>query len=256
MTQILIMGDSWGVPEYTSRLLHKSPNPIEPFYSEPYHTEQFLRDLGYEVHNASHGGISNTTAIRNAIAKIANNSLKPDYIIWFHTALFRDFKHYSAKVSLLNTYAQSVEQLADHVYKDMSIFLKMNKNSKLIAIGGQAPLVKNVFDKYITPFFRIDDWRSEILNEKLPEFQAYGSESMISTWNWHPDVNAKLMSISELYTVKMAGDITDNPLFPDSCHPGKKPHQDLTQKIHNAITWSNENFSLGHGYIKTHRDVL
>lgn len=255
MTQVLIMGDSWGVPEYTRTLHSNSPNPIVPHYTEPYHTEFFLHNLGYDVHNASNGGISNIQAIRNAIAMIANKSLKPDYVIWFHTALFRDYKHFTSKVSLILKYEEVVDQLAKYVYDEMKLFLERNNNPKLIAIGGQAPLVRHVFDEYFNPFFRIDDWRSEILNEKLPEFQAYGSEKMLPNWNWNSDVQSKLISTSDLYTKKMLGKIDDDPLFPDGCHPGRKPHSDLTTKIHNAIVW-HQDTGQNHGYIKTYRDTL
>lgn len=241
MTQVLIMGDSWGVPDYT-RVITSAPYPSKPFYSDAYHTEHFLEQLKYDVHNASHGGISNIIAIRNARTRISNYSLKPDYIIWFHTALFRDYVQLVHQIDLRFTYEKTIEVLAHEVYNKMKLFLEENRNSKLIVIGGQAPIVKDIFDLYINPLFCIYDWRSEILNEKLPQFQAYGSENILPSWNWDDKVMKRMKSLSNLYTEKMAGEKdAKDPLFPDGCHPGRKPHYDLSRKIHAVMN---------HGYTK------
>lgn len=271
MKQILIMGDSWGVPEYSltpGELLSDPTNVVRPKFwldAEPnytdgiYHTDQYLRGLGYDVYNSAQGGISNVQAIRRAISCIKNEKLNPDLIIWFHTALFRDYQHFQWQISLLKSYEQAVDDLAEAVYGKMANFLKENNDIPFIAVGGQAPLVKHVFDKYLNPFFRVDDWRSEILQEKLPEFQAFGSEPMLHSWTWHPETIKKLLSISDLYRDKMtalsnSAQIED-PLFPDGCHPGRTPHYELTKKIHDAISWFYKN-NQKHDYIKTPGNAL
>jgi len=250
------MGDSWGVPEY-SMTLKDLPSYVpwlksEPHYPGDCHTQHYLKNLGYDVHNSSHGGISNIQAMEHAESAIKNKNLNPDYIIWFHTALFRDFKHFQPKISLIKKYEEVVNELAEIVYKEMAFFLKDYNNPKLIAIGGQAPIVRNVFDKHLSVFFRIDDWRSKILNEKLPEFQAYGSEPMMRSWNWLTKDMDRLLSTSDLYRDKMTATSNQSgvkdPLFPDCSHPGRTPHLHLSEIIHSAISKSNEIES--HAYIK------
>ena len=79
---ILIIGDSWGVPNYPPYDLNLQ------HYGDPpeTHTEFLLRAQGYKVTNCSIDASGNLKTILAGIKYAETESV--DWIIWFHTEMF------------------------------------------------------------------------------------------------------------------------------------------------------------------------
>jgi len=209
---ILIIGDSWGVPNYYDTIRGAKPEE---------HTEFRLRNLGYTVFNHSINGASNQRSMDSV-----DFSVLPliDWIVWFHTECFRH--NFDPNKSIYENLIHESHETYKHAQKFFS-----KTNSKLIAIGGQAvigPTIREIFNKYITPDYLIEDWRSEILGEDMPE--CY-------TVNGIPWATGSKDTPEEKYILLETQDIVFNAMiksdkFPDDCHPGAEAHAELTLRLH------------------------
>lgn len=237
MKTILLIGDSWGVPNY------EGPN----FGAEPHeHTEYLLRELGYKVYNCSLSGGSHKVTIDLARAYLAGETVtlaptvlnntyhkasepsvidtvnpKIDYIVWFHTEALRYFFHAH----------MSIEENLDFSYKWDYEYVSnfcIPLDAKLIAIGGQAPIYDKFFYDYFRPYYIIEDWRSEIVGIKLPKVYTLGKVEWIENSNDTLDNKLEVMKKHKVVLDAMS----NCPYFPDTCHPGKEPHKKLTELLH------------------------
>lgn len=211
---ILIIGDSWGVPNYTD------PRGAPP----EDHLEYRLKNLGYNVFNHAINGASNQQSMESV-----NFTTLPeiDWIVWFHTECFR----YEFDPS--KTHDENLIFESNKLYKYAKLFFSRTK-SQLAVIGGQSPIgpkIKNIFYKYIKPDFIIEDWRSEILGEQLPE--SYTVSNI--TWQTHnadtTQVQHQLINVHE-YILRV---MRNSSSFPDNCHPGSLAHDGLTKKLHGVF---------------------
>jgi hypothetical protein len=211
---ILIIGDSWGVPNY-----------VDPTAAKPEeHTEFRLRNLGYTVFNHAINGASN----QKSMDSVDFSSLPPiDWIVWFHTECFR-YNFDKNKTIYENLILESHE-----TYKHAKTFFSKT-NSKLAVVGGQAPIgptVAEIFYEYINPNFIIEDWRSEILNEKMPECYTVSSNNEI-VWVMGGVDNEEEKHILMETQIKILNAMRQSDFFPDHCHPGAEAHAELTLWLH------------------------
>lgn len=238
MKNILIIGDSWGVPNYAG------PN----WGDEPYeHLEYQLRNLGYIVHNCSINGSPNSSSIDLAKAylngnevnlepiSIVNNyveagqltrinqvNLKIDWVVWFHTEFFREsYCEYNQKID------DHVIFLANKVYQYAANFFK-TLDARLAIIGGQSPVKTDILKKYIDPDFLIEDWRSELVGKKLPELYTLTKVEWIENSSDSLEYKIELLKKHKEVIDAMQG----HRYFPDGCHPGKLAHQMLATRLH------------------------
>ena len=99
---IVIWGDSWGQPNWAK--------PQSGFTAEG-HTANRLRRLGYEVENLSENGHGNITSIQR------QSHIKPDWVIWFHTELTRDFPIFKKELKGTTwTYLDMCNSTAEFIY--------------------------------------------------------------------------------------------------------------------------------------------
>ena len=231
MQTILLIGDSWGVPNY-----YGSPG-VEPIY----HTEFLLKDYGYTVYNCSLNGSSNLNTIQRAIDFLAGHSImhpsgnynnnfaditlqdkiKIDWVVWFHTELFRDLQ------ILGNDYAieQSTRLLAHKTYQTFFKFSK-SLDAKTAIVGGQSPIEPEIY-VYGHPNFIISDWKSEILQKKLPKLQTLSNVSWVENSKDGIDYKMQLLKLHEQHL----NELRDSEHFPDNAHPGIQPHKLLVQTL-------------------------
>jgi hypothetical protein len=248
---ILILGDSWGVPDYTTAFQRRK----DQFqFSIEDHVENRLRDYGYKVINCSLNGQNNLKTLKlaqmymdgeacllepvkdyihndkimtpHSNAIIRDDSIKKiDVILWFHTALFRNDTQQGL------TYKENLENIADEIYKKYSDFFK-EQDAKAFIIGGQGPCITEILKKYIDPYFYIEDWRSDLVGQKLPEFNAFGSWDFIKNHIRLTDQEITYFDhVEQLYRDTM---IKSNKFF-DGCHPGKEAHSWLAKTIHKSL---------------------
>lgn len=241
MKTILILGDSWGVPNYYGK-------PGVPHHC---HTEYLLRNLGYKVYNCSINGGGNIETIIRAKEFVKGTPIEHpgrkyrttkhrtitidevnpniDWILWFHTEFFRD-EFYS---NMLLEDLLSIT--AKNQYKMMADF-KESLNSKIAVIGGQCPVRDEIFD-FFQPDFIIKDWRSEIVEIKLPLVFTLAANSFINRRtpgkNWIDAIADNIETKTKILDDHLfIFDVMQNsPDFPDGCHPGKEPHKKLVDRL-------------------------
>jgi|688.fasta_scaffold02953_29 hypothetical protein len=249
MKNILIVGDSWGVPNYV-----KGYNTVPED-----HTEFRLRAMGYNVFNYSLNGGSNVDTISYAISAIENKELrvdedvsykkktyadsgpeflpdpnyrgeKIDWIIWFHTESIR------ASVQPIMFRWIKIEDIHElgckTAYRAFKHLVEICGNPKTVVIGGQAPVEPMLYD-YHNPTYIIEDWRSEIVGRKLPRCISLSRLDMIERSYHSIDEKLEIMNLhAEIYDA-----MNNKEQFFDACHPAAIPHKHLTNRLH---TWFSE----------------
>jgi hypothetical protein len=241
---ILIMGDSWGVPNYDG-----DPNS----FFEYHHTEFLLRNLGYNVYNCSLAGGSNLEVLarakkylsgeeikhpasphscnpekfKNLTIKLESTPLTVDWILWFHTELARDFNADLVRSNKTNINTQ----LVAHITYSRFFEFQRSMGVPMIVVGGAAP-VHPIMYEYGTPVLCIDDWRSDILGKQLPHVQTLSRLDVVD----ENAIDSKADKYDILINHSLIQKLVEESLdFPDNSHPGQKPHRELTEQIDKFI---------------------
>jgi hypothetical protein len=254
---ILIIGDSWGVPNYLN--IKNYPAPDE-------HIESYLRNFGHTVYNCSLNAGSNLESVNRAFnyfaGKVIDHPANPtsnilwepphflngkpttvpalntstyrgvDYIVWFHTELIREIPMDFLRTDGINqdfTFETLYDKLAAKVYPRV-LELQKQLDAKLIVIGGQTPLDSRFFS-YIKPDHYKVDWTAEIVKKELPFvpiikvgylYLLMEQKHNVDSW----DFKFQMVTNAEQKINLMT---TDPVNFPDSGHPGGIPHLELSQ---------------------------
>jgi hypothetical protein len=219
MANVLIIGDSWGVPNYPpahygdfDRVHIGDPPEI--------HTEFLLRTLGHTVVNCSINAKGNLSSILKGIEHVQSNPV--DWIVWFHTEMLRD----SYLNGLNKTYykiSELVESISEIVYKKFQE-LKQISGARSIVIGGQAPVLDS-FYKHTSADHVKRDWRGEILNREFPIVHSICTLDLLDSPYCTDSIEDKLRLLDQHKIILDA--MSESSDFPDRCHPGQRPHAEL-----------------------------
>lgn len=239
MKTILMIGDSWGVPNYEGL-------PGDP---PETHSEFRFRELGYKVYNCSMNARGNLAPLDLAKKYLSGETVilepiqlynesrsqglpkvidivnpKIDYIIWFHTESMRELQN--KKVTL----NENIKNAACETYIMMKNFFKEHPLAKKVVIGGQAPIVADIYDKFLSPHvdYIIMDWRSEILGVEMPEVHTLTHTHWVDD---SPDTTEFKLDLLEKHDIILKA-MADSPYFPDNCHPGGIAHGKLVDRLH------------------------
>ena len=217
---ILIIGDSWGVPNYPPYDLNLQ------HYGDPpeTHTEFLLRAQGYTVTNCSINASGN---LKTILAGIKYAETEPvDWIIWFHTEMLRDsyFNDFDKKNYRIS---ELIESIAEIVYKKFHE-LRSITGARSIVIGGQAPVL-DLFHRYSSTEFIKSDWRSEILDRQLPVVHSLCANHLLDNDFCIDSIKDKIQLLDQHKLILDAMDQSED--FPDRCHPGRDPHRKLVEWI-------------------------
>jgi hypothetical protein len=224
MKTIIMLGDSFGAPNWYG----------PPGAPPEAHVEFLLKDMKHKGTNKYHvinlsinGSSSDKHAEQLELFVYTNPLVKVDYVIWFHNA------------SISCIVPPTVEhQLHDHirdqliaVYSNM-LELKKRLGARWVVIGGSSPLPDFYYPSYIHDYI-IHDWRAKILNENLP--QVFGSGVLSNRLLINSELNTESLELkhranTNFENIQMLLSKNKN-LFPDSCHPGIKPHRDLSIEL-------------------------
>jgi hypothetical protein len=232
MATIIIVGDSWGVPNFYG----------PPGVPETHHTEFLLKDAGHTVYNCAVNGWSNLESLKKAKRLLSGETLftgpieqqrtmqyeqPAEYLLWFHTEFMRE--------SNLIDYAVDIDtnlrNIAEVVYNEYAVFINEH-NLKLCAIGGQANL-RPEFSKYLNPVFEISDWREEILGTRLPDSLHSVTHSYRMIPKLVKDIRTRIELLNDQAIIMDA--MRQSSDFPDHCHPGTLPHRDLATKLNSLF---------------------
>jgi len=224
MQRILIMGDSWA--DWRIPQIHGIDRK-----NDEHHITGKLKKIGYSVTNCSQMGNSNIMALRSAEQAVAKEQF--DWLIWFHTEVFRDSHMYDSDKPF--RLMEMAKELAEKQYQQFEQF-RSNNNLKAIVIGGQAPVFPFVRD-YIKIEMLIDDWRSEIMNIKFPFCHILSLNEFADILQKDTCLDSPRERIKMLGEVEIIFNMCDKrrDLFPDSGHPGEKSHKQLADRIHDFI---------------------
>jgi hypothetical protein len=188
------------------------------------------------VINCAKNGGSNLDSLKRACDFLAGNPIvhpayntkivqgninQPiDWIVWFHTELYRDFSVLPNKTNLYKYDSAALAEMTYQRYKDF----QHTTGAKLAVIGGAGDL-HQCFDNYFTPEFVIRSWRSDILGVAINSLwqQEYFDHSKDS-------IKQKLMQLEN--NLDLLDLMHASVSFPDNCHPGSIPHQELAEKLH------------------------
>lgn len=240
MKTILFVGDSWGVPNYHGPDHGPSPET---------HSEFLLKNLGYKVYNCSFCGGKNVDSMLAAEKFLSGEPIqlepigcdtslyqpsiptiiyeanpKIDWIVWFHTESLR--YRFDTKLTLRDNLIWGYTEEYIHA---RAFFKKIG--AKVAVIGGQAPIFRETFDRYIQPDFLIEDWRSEIVGRKLPESYWTTKSMWVETSNDFTVDKIKYANTS----LEIFDAMKDSEDFPDNCHPGAGPHKILSDRLHQVF---------------------
>jgi hypothetical protein len=211
---ILILGCSFGVPNY-----YGSPGvPAE------HHVQFLLTNAGHTVHNCAENGGSNLNSLNRAKTylsgeaighpaygcseQIAGCSVDIDWVIWFHTEIFRD-----------------PDSNAREIYSEYAKFFAAH-NSKIAVIGGAGDTC-TFLTEYITPDFYIPSWRQYLLGDDLPTSNTLWTKTAIVNSNQSKE--EKMDQINSDLLIRKR--LQESDYFPDGCHPGTYPHCDLFNQL-------------------------
>lgn len=228
---IILAGDSWAYPNYTSE--HGDPPETHLFY--------LLNKVGHYVVNCSQNGVSNFIALQH-IVDFFNGHQVPysphyktpiyngetfDFIIWFNTSPLRDTD--SLRFSEVEYYKELNHRLT-----------QVSQYAKIIAIGGCA-MLNPLIDKSLFHYY-IQDWKSEIVKEQLPEAIWFGAMKLnpedFHKWLLARRLESTKVLVEEAKVVIHA--LSQSADFPDNGHPGKKPHAELLKRLTKDVFEKND----------------
>jgi len=233
---ILITGDSWGVPKYDDI----TDVPVLKF-------EYHFSKLGYNIYNSSMCGGSNLEAIERSTQLLSGGSIlhpssrynqdhqryttrpdvqlldipRIDWIIWFHTEFGRDW--YRFEFSDHDMFFRIAKETYTKFFE-----LKKSIMAKAIVIGGQGPVFPTIRD-YGDVDLLIPDWRNELLCKDPTAKSALNSkksqlagtqDQKYETWINNPALHEFLK---------------ESPDFPDNSHPSDQCHKELAEQLHEFI---------------------
>jgi len=245
MKNILIIGDSWAIV------------PCNSYASQSFfHKTLSIRDknilnwmdfrllaLKHNVNNRSFGGNQNWFQLGIAETHIQSslqNNFRIDLIIWYHTELCRDLNF---DANIINNHhikklkeeglEGTLDYIAEETYNYATQLHKLSPNTKWAIIGGHAPIRPN--KKHILNWanFRLDDYRSKILNRTdIPECQTLS----LHTTQW--DIMKDKCGVSTEVILKeldkkeiIYSACTDIEKFYDKIHPSAFSNFILTDLI-------------------------
>jgi len=219
-----MLGDSFGVPNWYG----------PPGAPPEAHVEFLLKDMKHKGTNKYHvinlsinGSSSDKHAEQLELFVHTNPMFKVDYVIWFHNASISCIMPPTVEHQLHN---YMNDQLIA-VYSNM-LKLKKQLGARWVVIGGSSSL-PDFYYPFCIHDYVIHDWRAKILNENLP--QVFGSGVLLNRLLINSELNTESLELKHRANTNFEDIQTllskNKNLFPDSCHPGIKPHRDLSIEL-------------------------
>ena len=210
---ILILGDSWGIPNYFG----------PPGVDAKYHVEFLLKDLGHIVYNCANNGGSNLASFESANRLLKSLPIQVDLMIWFHTESLRDRNLFNHDEKF---YIDEIIQNSCKIIYGEFEKRKQTTKSKTFVVGGQAKLVDS-FYQITGADYVIPDWRSLIFNRPFPVVHTLCHLDLIEKSSDSLEFKNNLLKDHETILDYMK----QSSCFPDACHPGILPHRELVERI-------------------------
>jgi hypothetical protein len=226
---ILIIGDSWATSPWWA------PNNGHKWL------EYTLIDLGHTVFNRAKGGGQNCQNLSDAIQFFENvkGKIKIDLVVWFHTELIRDINVHECSDPEFRDQRTSLEEIFDFVEDytaQKALEARELSCAKWAIIGGHAPV--RTPEKFAWAEMFIQDWRSEIVGEKLPESQLLSGLDWLNNHIEQFGKDVVSREIEKYERIVNVGEKLTPLVFFDGVHPIAKHCEELANRINNFFKGS------------------
>jgi len=220
---VLIIGDSWGVPNYPPEYygLRDRQHIGDP---PETHTEFLLTAQGHRVKNCAINASGNYRSILEGLRHAEQHRV--DWIVWFHTEMLRD-----SHLDQRDRRPYTIDQLRDYIAVRVYVLfeqLRLRTGARVALIGGQAPVLDSFHDLSRADWI-IKDWRSEILGVELPCVHSICTPNLIDTDLCLNPISDRIRVLDQHKQILDA--MAASPDFPDRCHPGRGPHRKLVEEL-------------------------
>lgn len=272
---IVIVGDSWGVPNYLNPILWDN-------WAPEHHTEHLLKKLGYHVYNYSLNSGSNMQTMKLVDFSLrhdgVNRNKKPlvstppdhvgrvlepwmapegvpvglpkhvDWVIWFHTEPFRDGlvdypnpendedRAYTTYTTSPYSFQETLRNRCHEVYAFAKDFFQKT-GGRIAVIGGQAPIGPTVRDIFYQ-YITPDFIIEDWRSEILGEsLECYTAISLNGHLAWALSCNDTIEEQEKLVNLQERTLLAmqDSVDFLDNAHPGAGPHARLVERLHEVF---------------------
>jgi hypothetical protein len=210
----LVIGDSWGT--------------VSPWGHAKYNTESQTSI------NISVMGKSNIDSLFSAQNFLWCNEIKIDLIVWYFTSLLRN----AYPSDELPTFKHYLDNLNLDVLNRVELIRKEFPEIKWAIIGGHSPI--HDVQKYEWANLIIEDWRSELIGEKIPPNQSLGMYNALEYIKSKSpqctddiirelDIEKKIIDLGKIHTPN---------IFTDEVHPNLTKGHELCDRILNYFMQS------------------
>lgn len=222
--RVWISGDSWG--DFASLIR------CDVFY--PYTLNGRFEEQGHSVLQFARGGNGNHSQFFALQKHALNSSDVPDIWIHFWTELGRDFIHRrwtEPKESGLSAELFIEEKFKKYIAN--VILPIIPEKTKILFIGGQAPVPPVLIDTFKDRIDFIPDWKSEIIGQKLPYNQFM---SLLTGEDYKVEMCKKWLSKKEFkryqkLSIEQREILEKSKRFPDNAHPDVHAYDDLWNRV-------------------------
>jgi hypothetical protein len=233
--RFFILGDSWGVGEWTNKTHFFEPVPGTGL-------DHYLREFGHSVTNISAGSAGNFGQLRHAYWTLKQDH-QYDYAVWFHTESFRDIQEIiiddpeEAAIQFpefdITKFDSSLAYINHQNYKYAQM-ISEEYNIPFVVVGGQSPVGSSIvnfsFARHVIP-----NWLSELLGGINTPINTFFSFEKIQRILDHYQLSQRQYIIDHLDQLDQQIRIEDfakrSANFPDNCHPARHCFQLLAKRI-------------------------
>lgn len=234
--KFFILGDSWGVGEWTQKNGIFEPIPDTGL-------DYYLSQLGHTVTNISAGSVGNFGQLRHTYWTLKENS-NYDYIIWFHTESMRDIEQIIINDPAegqkyfpnfdINNFEAGLDYLDFENYKYAQT-IKNEYSIPFIVIGGQCP-VNGVINQFSFARYSITSWLADLLElDFIPPKNTFFSWDKILRILDYYNIDEKdfiMDNINQLDQAKIIQDLANkSSRFPDNAHPSRDCFKQLAERL-------------------------
>lgn len=216
MKNIAIIGDSWSIGVTNGHV-----EGFPPF-------EISLMNKDNTVYARGHGGSNNLYELVqfDYFLNHTKDIFNIDLVIWFHTELMRDRGNFRADPKDLDI---GLSNIAKETYETATEIKNKYPHMKWAIIGGHEPIVKHR-EMLDWADFIIHDWRSELVEEKLPYTNFLGHVDFLEK-NVGVIDSARIENEIEFRNKIMDVCTQCRDVFFDGIHPNSKAFNQLALRI-------------------------
>lgn len=238
--KVLIVGDSWGCGEWSSRDEVTGASNFVRISDFITHRglQQYLMEDGYDVVNQSKPAASCEEIYKSLLSQNLNGY---DYIFWIQTDPLRNCKPFNSFSEKFSSYQQVKEiqnEILERVYRQLNDF-----GVEIYCIGGCSRLNVDILKEFqnLIPLIKSIP---ELVDSSLicPEI-SFPVWTVPGRYNWSQYVSQKNFTLEDVEKFLEVFDFWDKInkerkdfFWPDGWHPNRRAHKIVYDYIKNKLT--------------------